>query len=475
MTMAKPLALAALVLGATFSRTAAQQTPQRPNIVYIIADDQGWKDVGYHGSDIQTPTIDRLAATGMRFEQFYAQAFCTATRAALMTGRYPFRYGLQTSAIPSAARYGLDTTEYLLPQALHAAGYYTAIVGKWHLGHADRKYWPLQRGFDYQYGMMTGENDHFTQSTRGVRDWYRNGEPLLEDGYVTELVGNDAVRLIKKHDPQTPLFLYLAFTAPHSPYQVPPSYLKRYPKIADSTRQTYCAMISAMDDQIDRVIKALEQRGMRENTIIIYQSDNGGLTNAMFAGETDVSKLDLPADNGPWRGGKGDAYEGGNRVPMVVNWPGHIPAGVMDQMAHVVDMLPTLADAAGANTSLCKPLDGLSMWPTLTTGAPSPRAEVVYTIEPFRAALRQGDWKLVWRTWLPERVELFNIAQDPKEETNLAAGHPKQVAELQARAVALSQEAAKPMFLLFIAGAGQRALTGAVATPADVQTLLEQP
>ena len=193
----------------------------RPNIVYIITDDQGWKDVGFHGSYIKTPNIDALAGGGAKLEQYYAEPMCTPSRAALMTGRYPFRYGLQTLVIPSAGKYGLPTDEWLLPQALKEAGYATSIVGKWHLGHADRKYWPRNRGFDHQYGPLLGEIDYFTHSAHGTRDWFRDDRPLKEEGYVTRLLGDEAVRVIEHRDPQRPFFLYLAFTAPHTPYQVP--------------------------------------------------------------------------------------------------------------------------------------------------------------------------------------------------------------------------------------------------------------
>ena len=163
---------------------AAQQGAPRPHIVYIVSDDQGWKDVGFHGSDIKTPTIDTLAQEGARLEQFYVQPMCTPTRAALMTGRYPFRYGLQTLVIPTPSKYGMPTDEWLLPQALKEAGYRTVMVGKWHLGHADRKYWPRQRGFDYHYGAMVGEIDYFTHSSGKVMDWFRNDKPVKEEGYV---------------------------------------------------------------------------------------------------------------------------------------------------------------------------------------------------------------------------------------------------------------------------------------------------
>ena len=421
---------------------------KKPNIVYIVSDDQGWKDVGYHGSDIQTPNIDKLAAGGTRLEQFYAQPMCTPTRAALMTGRYPFRYGLQTAVIPSGHTYGLPTDEWLLPQALKEAGYYTAIIGKWHLGHADPKFWPRQRGFDYQYGPLIGEIDYFTHEQHGVTDWYRDNKPVKEEGYTTTLLGNDAVSLIEKHDPATPLYLYLTFNAPHTPYQAPQEYLDRYKDIADPSRRAYSAAITAMDDQIGRVVAALEKNQMRDNTIIVFQSDNGGTFNPMFAGEGDMSKIKIPCNNGPYREGKGSLYEGGTRVIALVNWPGHIPAGVsLDAMIHVVDMYPTLAGVAGAPTARSKPLDGLNVWPTLSEGKPSLRTEVVYNVEPFRAGVREGDWKLVWRVILPSAVELYNIKDDPSEKTNLAAKYPDKVATLEKRANELASVMAKPMLL----------------------------
>jgi len=203
------------------STQATAQQGKKPNIVYILSDDQGWKDVGYHGSDIKTPNIDKLAATGARLEQFYVQPMCTPTRAALLTGRYPIRYGLQTFVIPSSGTYGLATDEWLLPQALKEAGYKTAIIGKWHLGHVDKKYWPRQRGFDYQYGPLIGELDYFTHEQHGVVDWYRDNKLVKEKGYTTTLLGNDAVKFINESNTVTPFFLYLTFNAPHTPYQAP--------------------------------------------------------------------------------------------------------------------------------------------------------------------------------------------------------------------------------------------------------------
>jgi arylsulfatase B len=440
----------ALTHAADAASDATARQGQKPNIVYIVADDLGWKDVGFNGAtDIKTPNIDKLAATGARLEQFYAQPMCTPTRAALMTGRYPFRYGLQTAVIPSVSTYGLDTSEWLLPQALKEAGYETAIIGKWHLGHADKKYWPKQRGFDYQYGAMIGELDYFTHDEHGVLDWFRNNEPVREEGYTTTLLGNDAVKFINERNASTPFFLYLTFNAPHTPYQAPQKYIDRYKNIQDPTRRTYAGMVACLDDEIGRVVDALDKKKLRDNTLIIFHSDNGGTRSAMFAGVmADMSKIKIPCDNGPYREGKGTLYEGATRVCALVNWPGHIPAGItVDEMIHVVDMYPTLVTLAGASTAKSKPLDGLDVWQTISQGKPSPRTEIVYNVEPFRASVRQGDWKLIWRPMLPSSVDLYNIKQDPSEKNNVAAEHPEKVAELQKRIEEIARGSVKPLFL----------------------------
>ena len=442
--------LATALLGVTASFISSDvNAADKPNIVYIVADDLGWKDVGYHGSDIQTPNLDILAASGARLEQFYAQPMCTPTRAALMTGRYPFRYGLQTLVIPAGYSYGLPADEWLLPQALKEAGYKTAIIGKWHIGHGDQKFWPRQRGFDYQYGPMIGEIDYFTHKEHDTVDWYRDNKKLIEEGYSTTLLGNDAVKLISAHDTAKPLYLYLAFNAPHTPYQATQEYLDEYKQIADPSRRAYAASITAMDDQIGRVVEALQKKGMRDNTIIFFQSDNGGTRNAKFAGTGfDLSKTKIPCDNSPYREGKGSLYEGGTRVIALANWPDHIKWGtIVDGMIHVVDTYPTLAKLAGASTAKCKPLDGMDVWSTISEGAASPRTELVYNIEALRAGLRQDDWKLIWRAPLPSVTELYNIAQDPSEKDNVAAANPDKVAALQKRVNELAATMAKSPLL----------------------------
>jgi arylsulfatase A-like enzyme len=449
-----PFAAACAALLAVSQHGRAAET--RPNIVHIVADDLGWKDVGFNGcADIRTPNLDALAAGGAKLSQFYVQPMCTPTRAALMTGRYPFRYGLQTIVIPGPAGYGLDTSEWLLPQSLKEAGYSTAIIGKWHLGHADMKYWPKQRGFDYQYGAMIGELDYYTHSDAGVLDWFRDNRPVQEEGYTTRLIGADAVRYINARKKDEPFYLYLTFNAPHTPYQAPQEYVDRYPDIQDPTRRIYAGMVTCLDDEIGKVVAALDKAGLRDNTLILFHSDNGGTRNAMFAGQmADLSKTRLPCDNGPYRDGKGALFEGGCRVAAFANWPGHIKPRAEDGIMHAVDVYPTFAALAGASTAKCKPLDGVNVWETIAEGKPSPRTEVIYNVEPFRGGVRQGDWKLIWRSLIPTSADLYNLAEDPYEQNNLAAAHPDKVAAMQERLNALGKESAKPLALVYVAGVG---------------------
>ncbi|MCK8787402.1 arylsulfatase [Roseomonas sp. NAR14] len=449
-------------LSAMSPRASAQAAP-RPHILYILADDLGYADVGFHGSDIQTPNIDALARDGARLRQFYAQPMCTPTRAALMTGRYPLRYGLQTGVIPSGASYGLATEEFLLPQALKEVGYRTALVGKWHLGHARQEFWPRQRGFDHFYGPLVGEIDHFKHEAHGALDWYRDNELLREDGYDTELLGAEASRLIGAHDPRTPLFLYLSFTAPHTPFQAPQRYIDRYAGFADPSRRLYAAMITAMDEQIGKVVEALRSLGMRENTLIVFHSDNGGTRSKMFVGEGAFTG-DLPASNEPFRDGKGTLYEGGTRVVALANWPGRIRAGELGGVMHVVDMLPTLAHLAGASLEKARPLDGRNAWEALSSLGGMARNDVVYNVEPTQGAVREGPWKLHWSAVLPPKIELYNLDRDPSETSDVSEQNPEIVTRLQQRVVELARSMAPP---LFYAAALRATLSAPLSTPSE--------
>ena len=296
---------------------------------------------------------------------------------------------------------------------------------------------------------MIGELDYFTHDEHGVRDWFRNNEPVKEEGYTTTLLGKDAVKLIEEHDASTPLYLYLAFNAPHTPYQAPQEYIDRYKNIEEPTRRIYAGMISCLDDEIGRVVAALDKKGIRGNTLILFHSDNGGTRNAMFAGVmADMSKVKIPCDNGHFREGKGMLFEGGTRVCAMANWPGHIKPGTVDGLIHAVDIFPTITSLSGASTAKCKPLDGHNVWETISQHKASPRDEIIYNIEPFRAAIRQGEWKMIWRTMLPSSVDLYNIVDDPSETTNLASKHPEMIAKLQKRIDELAKEATKPLFLV---------------------------
>ena len=441
------VAAACISLTQLLSGALQAAEPTKPNIIYILADDLGWKDVGFHGSDIQTPNLDKLAVEGVRLERHYTAPMCTPTRAALMTGRYPMRYGLQVGVIPGAGTYSLAKDEFLLPQMLKDAGYKTYMSGKWHLGHAKKEFWPNHRGFNSFYGATVGEIDHFLHASHGVADWYRDDTAIEEEGFDNSLFGAEAVRVVNAHDTKDPFFLYLAFTAPHTPFQAPQDYLDRYPSIADPNRKAYAAMISVIDDEVGKLVAALEKRGMRDNTLIVFSSDNGGVRSSLFSGDTKVTG-DLPASNGPYRDGKGTLYEGGTRVVALANWPGRIKAGVVDEPIHVTDWLPTFAKLAGGGTEKCKRLDGTDVWQTVSTGAQSPRKEVLYNVDPLGGAISVANWKLVWKASLPQKVEVFDLKRDPAETKNLASEHPDIVAAFQSRLTEFATQMAPPLLLM---------------------------
>jgi arylsulfatase A-like enzyme len=432
--------------------TLAYGQGTKPNIVIILADDLGNADLGYRGSDIKTPNIDKLANEGVRLEQFYGMPVCTPSRAELMTGRYAMRYGLQTLVIFPSHTYGLPTDERTLPQALKEVGYQTAMVGKWHLGHADKKYWPQNRGFDHFYGNLVGEVDYFTKERGGLVDWQRDGKFLKEHGYFTTLIGNEAVDIIKDHDTAKPLFLYVASLAPHAPYQAPQKDIDAYKNAAgDVHRHTYAAMITDLDTQVGRIVAALKQKNMLDNTLIVFSSDNGGATSALFATgarspeeREESGGVELgaktPALNGDLRGGKGSLHEGGVRVPTIFYWPGKLKSAIVNAPTGMVDVMPTVLALAGAKGSADHPFDGKDIWPTLAAGQPSPHEDYLINVEPFRGAVRKGDWKLVKIALLPGRTELFDLAKDPGEKNNVADQFPDVVNDLSARLLAYAKE-----------------------------------
>jgi arylsulfatase A-like enzyme len=449
--MKLPLLLLSIALTTLLSAAAAE----KPNIVLILSDDQGWADVGWHGKEIKTPTLDQLAASGAKLEQFYVQPVCSPTRAALMTGRYPMRHGLQVGVVRPWSQYGLPLEERTLAQALKSAGYTTAICGKWHLGHFTRDYLPTQRGFDHQYGHYNGALDYFEHTRDEGFDWHRDDRVCRDEGYSTFLVAKEATRLIREQPKDKPFFLYIPFNAVHTPHQVPEKYKEPYSSLPEP-RRTYAGMVAAMDEAIGQVVTALDEKGFRSNTLIIFSSDNGG---------PNPGKV---TSNGPLRAGKATLYEGGVRVCAFATWEGHIkPGTVVNQPIHMVDWYPTLLGLAGASLEQKLPLDGMDVWPAITQGKALPKRDLLMNTEPNRGAIRSGDWKLVLngarggadeeieapaakgkkgrkKGQAAESIELFNLAQDPYEKQNLASDNPEKVKELRAAYDRLAKQAVTP-------------------------------
>ena len=427
--------LAALQFVSIGQQSARKASGSKPNIVFILADDLGWKDVGYHGGNVKTPSIDKLASEGTRLEQFYVQPVCSPTRSSLMTGRYPMRYGLQVGVVRPWARHGLPLEERTLAAALKEAGYVTAICGKWHLGHLGPEYLPTSRGFDHQYGHYNGALDYFTHIRDGGLDWHRDDHPLREEGYATDLIADESVRLIEQHDVSRPLFLYVPFNAVHSPFQAPQSYIDMYKHIKAKNRRIYAGMVTCMDDAIGRIVSALDRRGVRDNTLLIFCSDNGGTGSA--------------GSNGP------QLYEGGVRVPAFAVWPGVLKAGaVVNEPFHIVDMYPTLLKLAGATLEQALPIDGKDIWPAIAQGKPSPHEEILLNSTPANGAIRRGDWKLVYNGGIgansagdepSQKVfELINLSEDPYEKNNLIQKHPQKFQELKRRLELYAEQAVVP-------------------------------
>lgn len=410
------------------------EPPGRPNIVMLIADDMGWGDVGYLGSEIRTPELDRLAAEGMRLNRFYTQPVCSPARATLMTGRVPIRTGVYG---PTAAwnNRGMDLNEKFMPEYFREAGYRTLAVGKWHLGPNDRAYHPMNHGFDHFYGFLHGFINYDLHSTYGRIDWQRNGTTVREDGYSTRLIGVEAVRLIRERDPERPMFLYVAFNAPHVPLQAPEETIAEYSWIEDPVRRTYAAMVTELDRSIAAITTALEEEGLLDNTLLLFFSDNGGA-------------LRHGASNGRLRGEKGHTFEGGIRVPALAYWPGTLDRSTFDEQITVMDLLPTLASATVTELNPPRPVDGRDLWGSLKDGVPPPDIpRKFFGLPPgldalgaeLRYAYFRDRWKLV-RSPNEEgdlQVFLFDIRNDPYEESDLSAEFPDVLAGLVAEVESL--------------------------------------
>jgi len=427
--------LAAAVLPAC--RKTGRKTP---NVVIILADDLGWGDVGYNGGHIDTPNMDRLAREGVRMENFHVCPLCSPTRAGLMTGRWPIRYGMGESVITPWRRHGLPTTEKTLADLAAEAGYERrGIVGKWHLGHYRKEFHPLNRGFTHFYGHYNGALDYFTHIREAERDWHRNGEASRDEGYGTDLLGREAASFIEDSPAAQPFFLYVPFSAPHLPLQAKEEDIAKYAHIENERKRIYAAMVDSLDQAIGKILTAIDARGIADDTLVLFFSDNGPIG---------------IAENGPWRGQKGTVYEGGIRVPAVMRWPARVSGDrSVDDLMGYIDVYPTLKRIFGITSPDPNPLDGLDMLDVIRGRAEAPRREWYSYIaqgRPDRTAVCDGSWKLVvvggsvldvslekaLENSDPKEgptVELFRLDQDPGETENIASRHPDITARLWAR------------------------------------------
>lgn len=408
---------------------SAADAPAKPNILVILADDLGYADVGFNGGKaIATPNLDRLAAEGVNLTDFRTCPMCSPTRAGLLTGRWPGRFGMMRAVVPPWSTYGLPEEEKTLPQLLAPAGYERrGIFGKWHLGHARRAYLPLERGFTHFVGCYNGAIDYFTHERDGECDWHHDDRTVREEGYSTDLIGAAAVRFIQESPEGKPWFLYVPFNAPHSPFQAKESDLKKYPQFKKAERRAYAAMVDSMDQAIGKILAAINSRDDAANTLVLFFSDNGGIPGA-------------GGNNGPYRGAKLSVYEGGTRVCAAIRWPaGGLTGGRrFDGRIGYIDVLPTLLAAAGSVTP--EGVDGLNVIPALTGESAVPHRpwfSYIHQGAEAHGSVHLGQWKLVARgdffagkPGTPPTLELYDLAADPSETQDLAARHPERVAEL---------------------------------------------
>ena len=427
--------LALVIVGCSVPRMA--KADSKPNVIYIIADDLGYADMGFQGisKDVKTPNIDAIAAAGVRFTNGYVSCpVCSPTRAGLMTGRYQQRFGHETNPGPNQAEnFGLPTDQVTLPQALKAAGYTTGMVGKWHLGFQPEML-PTSRGFDEFYGFLGGAHG-YNDVGKGTNAIVRGEKPVDQVEYLTDAFGKEATAFVEKHaKDEKPFFLYLAFNAIHTPLQSPAKYMDRYADEKDIKRKTMLAMLSAMDDAVGQVTAALEKSGEADNTLIIYHTDNGGPTQGNGS------------RNEPHRGTKGSVYEGGVRVPFTMKWKAKLAAGkTYENPVIALDMFPTILAAAGVETPTGVKFDGVDLLPHLlgTAGENAkPHQDLFWRFGP-QWAVRSGNLKLL-KSGPKAVVELYDLAADVGEQKNLAAEKPEVAKQLQATYDAWSAQMEKP-------------------------------
>ncbi|XP_035826847.1 arylsulfatase J [Aplysia californica] len=386
---------------------------KRPNIIFVLADDYGFNDIGYHGSQISTPTLDKLASDGVKLENYYVQPLCSPTRSQLMSGRYQIHTGLQHVVIWPEQPNGLPLDSPTMADKMKEAGYATHMVGKWHLGFYKDEYLPWNRGFDSYFGYIGDREDYFNHTNTymdgeeylDLRD--QNGPVYNETGhYSTHLFTEKAIDVLQAHDSSKPLFLYLAYQSVHTPLQVPEKYERQYTHIQDSKRRSYAGMVSAMDEGVGNLTQALKDKGLWDNTVLVFSTDNGG---ARRGG----------ANNFPLRGGKSTLWEGGiHGVAFVTGGSVALKGTVNRELIHVTDWFPTLVGLAQGSLNGTKPLDGVDQWDTISSTPTCCKFPlcIVVSAEP-----NTSPDKNVW---------LFNITADPTEHHDLSDQMPGTVRTL---------------------------------------------
>jgi arylsulfatase A-like enzyme len=426
------------------------QSAQKPNIIVIIADDLGYADVGFNGcKDIPTPNIDRIATNGVKFTNGYVTySVCGPSRAGLLTGRYPQRFGYERNPQyrPHDPNMGLPKEEKTLAEALKQVGYTSGIVGKWHQG-ADISNHPLNRGFDEFFGHLGGGHAYFPElltikdsysvdSDEGVsyKTWImRNHEPIQTKKYLTDEFSDEAVRFVEKHQKQ-PFFLYLAYNAPHSPLQATQQYLDRFPNIEDKKRKTYAAMVSAVDDGVGKVLDKLESLKLDKNTLVYFLSDNGG------------PEKDNSSDNGVLREGKSSIYEGGYRVPFAMQWKGTVKPSVYDNPISSLDIFATIASLSKTPIKADCPLDGVNMIPYITGKNKGLPHETIYLrkFDEKGYSVRHKDLKLVLKKdGIPQ---LYDLKKDIGEQNDIAKQFPDEVKKLDKIRLEWDSQLIDPIF-----------------------------
>ena len=460
---ARSLSVFLCMMFSTFTRVIGVR-----HIVFILADDLGWNDVGFHNPDMVTPNIDKLASEGVILNSSYVQPLCTPSRHSIMTGTYPFKHGMQRGVlIPNVGKCAPLDLDFL-PQRLKKLGYETHMVGKWHLGFCNMNCTPTYRGFDTFLGYYNGMEDYYTKEIANGIDFNNNLTPIKNDEYSAFVYAKRAVDIINKHDPKVPLFLYLPFQSVHGPLQVPKRFENLYPNIQDQGRKTYSGMVSALDEAIGNITGALETSGLYKDTLIIFSADNGGIPMAS-------------GNNYPLRGAKGTIFEGGTRATAFVHGAGLRKKGYKyEGIMHAVDWHATVVRAAGGEP--VSGIDGMNQWDSISTGTESARNEFIYNLDNIQegsqghAAIRVGDYKLIdgypgrlsgWykpeqvhvdNDYIPEELQahtlyykrnskytvrskrsrydgegLYNLKDDPNEHVDLSDKHPDIVKELKAK------------------------------------------